>query len=196
MGQRRIIKWVVGSIILILIGGYLLCKFWLLPYLVITSSGPPPDRTPEQIFSSDVLNGQSVPEEITKIQAIQGQILFGYAGAPAFIRFEATPTFITELIEKDLYSPIPCDQSYIEDNLIQKVHKEVGYYKTPGWWKPSEIVSPKCYSSSNCVPYEANEKYLLINSNGSEGYFFRRAVCTLCPGGSRQSYECKPIRFQ
>lgn len=208
MRQRVNVKWIGGTILVVLCGCFLfifLLSTFLSPSSIMNQifGNPPSDKTPEEIFVLSVFGGpisppkkQSIPFEVTKIEAVEGWPLFGYMNVPAFIRFESSDAFVVELIEKDLYSPISCEWDVIDDNLIWEIHSEVGNYKTPEWWKPSEVASPSCYRSTNCTLYEDDEKYLLVDSNSNVRYFFRRAVCGLCPGGSRESIECKQIQFE
>ncbi len=187
MKRQRLVKW-LGFVILIL-----LCLYYLLPFAV-TSPARSPGRTPEEILAFRVLDGQPVPPQVTKIEAIEGPIAFGYSNGSAFVRFEATASFITELVEKDYgfygaYAAVPCGNNFLKDDLLQ------GFFNTPlKWWKPSEVASPVCYTPSTCILYD--EKYLLIDPDNNVGYFYRPTICGLCPSGEqghalRESPRCK-----
>ncbi len=143
-----------------------------------------PTQPPDQILASRVLDGQPVPVGVTKVQVAEGPIAFGYSNPPLFVRFEATQSFIKELIEKDygmygVYSLMPCDESPIKDG---KIWAE--------WWRPSEVVSPICYSAPTCILYD--EKYLLIDPDKNNGYFYRTSICGLCPGGPERVFKRLP----
>jgi hypothetical protein len=131
-----------------------------------------------------VLDGQPVPAGVIKVEVAEGPIAFGYSNSPLFVRFEATQSFIKELIEKDYgmygrYSLMPCDDSPIKDGKIWT-----------GWWRPSEVVSPVCYLARTCILDD--RKYLLIDPNKNIGYFYRSSICGLCPGGPERVLRDQP----
>ena len=168
------VKWIV--IIILVIGcGACVYGYWQLSKLHAFLPPPRPTRTHEQIFGSRVFDGQPIPQGITDIEAIEGPVDFGYSNGPAYVRFQATDTSLKEIIETDygfngMYTSVSCKYSPITDNLI----------KVEGW-RPSEITSPICYSTATCVLYD--EKYLLIDKDNNMGYFYRTAICGLCPNG-------------
>lgn len=174
MKRLTLIKW-IGTIILLFICGVCARGYW--QFSKIQASLPPvtPTKTPEQIFLSRVLDGQLVPPKELKVQAIEGSMAFGYGSTPAYVRFEAIDSFVTEIIERDYgfygaYTPMPCANSPITDDLIASER-----------WQPSKVTSPVCYSTSTCILYDV--KYLLIDPDNNVGYFYRTAICGLCPSG-------------
>ena len=97
---------------------------WQRSSLGFVARPPTPTRPPDQVLASHVLDGQPVPAGGIKVQVAEGPIAFGYSNPPLFVRFEATQSFIKEMVEKDygmygMYSLMPCDKSPIKDGMIQ-----------------------------------------------------------------------------
>ncbi|MBN1579100.1 MAG: hypothetical protein JXA89_00240 [Anaerolineae bacterium] len=168
--QSKIVIIVIVTLVACLLG------VWL--YYLRLFSGGLSKATPEQIFSEYVWQYNQVPSQVTQIKGIAG-VSFGYNG-PAILRFKASESFITEMIEKDygyngLYVPSPCanffdvsskDQAVLSSNELE-------------WWTPENIASPTCYHAQG---YQADDsRYLLIDSNNGLVYFYRTATCALCP---------------
>jgi hypothetical protein len=135
------------------------------------------DNTPEDIFLRHIWG--SIPPEITRIEGIEGAEVF--TEGPVFVRFEATKSFITELIEHDdpnygQYSSASCA---IFDNISQYHDLIQRFPDRFKWWNPSEVSSPVCYSAQG---YQGDDsKHLLIDSEHGIVYFYRNATCGLCP---------------
>ena len=122
MKQLTRIKW-IGAIILLLICGARVYGYWQISTIQASLPPAPPTKTPEQIFVSRVLDDQvALPKEL-KVEAMEGPLAFGNSNAPTYVRFEATASFITEVVERDYgfygaYTPMSCVDSPITDDLI------------------------------------------------------------------------------
>lgn len=192
MNRRKLIQWLRLTILALICGACLS----IIPSINASKS---PVTTPEEIFADRVLDGRPVPTQVTRIQAIEGLIAFGYSNGPALVRFEATDAFITELTGRDYgiygaYAPVPCEDGPIKDDLVKNMFRANEVWKANEWWKPSEVASPICYHTSTCVLYD--NKHLLIDPDRNVGYFYRTPTCRLCPGGLegqalRESPRCQ-----
>jgi len=136
----------------------------------------------EAVFYRYILDyGEVIPPGASQIQGLRGTI-FGYDG-PAWIRFRATDSFITELLGKNhksfgYYSPVSCSD-FIEE--YSRLYFTQDFPEKFGWWQLSEITSPVCYQAQGCSADDA--KYLLIDPDSDIVYFYRTATCGLCPSG-------------
>ena len=136
------------------------------------------DTKPSDVFLYYVQ--APVSSEVTNIQGVEGGMAL--SEGPALIRFEATDTFITGIIEGDYtnydpYSPVSCTTFYnifINDELMQNF---AGQFE---WWRPEQVKSPACYLSQGSQADDI--KYLLVDSNRRMAYFYRTATCMMCPG--------------
>lgn len=142
------------------------------------------DKTPEEIFRQFVLtDNKSIPPTVTQIEGLEGAGLDPLKG-PVYIHFQATSTFITQMLEKDYqsynpYTTIPCDD-FLE--AVRKPYFIRDYPEKFEWWKPSEIGSPVCYrSGSKRAFYEDEAKYLLVDIDNGEAYFFRTITPLIAP---------------
>lgn len=193
MKRKKLIIW-LGLLILALICGA--CYYIIIPSFYSSES---PVRPTEEIFADRVLDGRPVPTQVTRIQAIEGPIVFGYANGFALVRFEATDAFVAELTETDYgiygaYSLVPCEDSPVKNDLVKNMFRAPKVWKVRKWWRPSEVASPICYYTSTCILYD--NKYLLIDPDNNVGYFYRTAICGLCPSGLegqalRESPRCR-----
>lgn len=187
MKRHKLVVW-IGVVIVLVACGCWAYGYWQFSKFRASLPPPTPTLTAEQIFLSRLLDGQSLPLEVAKFEVLEGSSEFGYSNRPTFIRFHTTPQTIEEIIEKDygfygVYTPVSCDLSPIKDDLIAEE-----------WWHPSEVDTPGCYYASTCTLYD--EKHLLIDRTTDTVYFYRTAICGLCPSGAQAEVLAKEPRCQ
>jgi hypothetical protein len=185
MKSLRLTKWLVLTTTLILIfGSCLYCGLELHKFRQTKYNLS--EETPEEIFQSRFMNGESIPSEVTEINAVE---IYGSGGWEALARFKATDTFITEMLETDygfegIYSKEwPCRHVFTDPNFIAKLPGELE------WWQPFNVTSKACYHAYTCTVHD--EKFLLVDLDNNVVYFYRQN-CGLCPSGEEEMAPLKP----
>lgn len=157
-----------------------LCTIYLsgptFAYIIALITLPFVNESPEEVFQTFVLGYDlKMPSTITLIKGLEPSHMDPLKG-PVYVRFKTDNTFIAEMLETDYqyyntYSEIPCEHFF---KTVQKFSYIQTYPEKFDWWQPSDVVSPICYRSGRKTPfYDDEARYLLINSEISEVYFFR-----------------------
>ena len=134
------------------------------------------DADPETVFREYVWH--VIPTSVKNIEAVEGMVLLSWG--PAFVKFEASTSFIDQLIEDDGFQSsfvqVPCTNIYniaTEDRLVTEFPNRLG------WWNPLEAREPVCFQSQG--PQADDFGLLLFDRGGGSVWFYQSATCVMCP---------------
>jgi len=175
MSKKKLVVIIISFLVIALL---LLCPYYLYHYFISNINILTfVDKPSEQIFREFVLTDKTAefPVEVTQVQGLEGARLDPLKG-PVYVYFQTDSDFVDVILTKDYvswnpYSEVSC-QHFFE--AVDRAYFIRNYPESFVWWRPLEISTPKCYRSGNKDPfYDDEAKYLLVNKDRTEVYFFR-----------------------